>query len=86
MIHLYVRRHYHINQKIIYTEESSSRSGMAAQHVTAVVLDGTDIVILTVFTSLSMVSIYSVYYQVVKGVNQLFLSMTNSIQSLMDKL
>ena len=87
VIYLYVRRHYHINRKITYTEEPIKQKWNGiAQHVAAVILDGTDIVVLTMFASLSAVSIYSVYFLVVKGVKQLFLSMTNGIQSLMGEL
>lgn len=87
VIYLYVRRHYHINRKIKYTEEPIKQKWNGiAQHVAAVILDGTDIVVLTMFASLSAVSIYSVYFLVVKGVKQLFLSMTNGIQALMGEL
>lgn len=87
VIYLYVRRHYHINRKITYTEEPIKQKWNGiAQHVAAVILDGTDIVVLTMFASLSAVSIYSVYFLVVKGVKQMFLSMTNGIQSLMGEL
>lgn len=50
------------------------------------VLDGTDVIVLTLFSTLSNVSIYSVYYLVVKGVKTLFLSLTNGIESLMGDL
>lgn len=87
VIYLYVRKHYHINHKIIYAEEPIKQKWNGiAQHVASVILDGTDIVVLTMFASLSAVSIYSVYFLVVKGVKQLFLSMTNGIQSLMGEL
>ena len=87
VIYLYVRKHYRINRKITYSEEPIKQKWNGiAQHVAAVILDGTDIVVLTVFSSLSAVSIYSVYFLVVKGVKQLFLSMTNGIQSLMGEL
>lgn len=87
VIYLYVRRYYHINRKITYTEEPIKQKWNGiAQHVASVILDGTDIVVLTMFSSLSAVSIYSVYFLVVKGVKQLFLSMTNGIQSLMGEL
>lgn len=86
-IYLYVRRHYQINQRITYTEEPIKQKwNGVAQHVSAVILDGTDTVVLTLFASLSAVSIYSVYFLVVKGVKQLFLSMTNGIESLMGEL
>lgn len=87
VIYLYVRKHYHINCKITYTEEPIKQKWNGiAQHVASVILDGTDIVVLTVFASFSAVSIYSVYFLVVKGVKQLFLSMTNGVQSLMGEM
>lgn len=49
-------------------------------------LDSTDNIVLTIFATLSDVSIYSVYYLVVSGVKQLFLSLTNGIQSLIGEL
>lgn len=52
----------------------------------AVILDGTDTIVLTLFATLSDVSIYSVYFLVVKGVKQLFMSMTNGITSLIGEL
>ena len=57
-----------------------------AQHVSAVVLDGTDNIVLTVFSTLSNVSIYSVYHLVIYGVKNLFLSLTNGIHSLIGEL
>lgn len=87
VIYMYVRHHYNINHKIAYTEEPIKQKWNGiTQHVAAVVLDGTDIVVLTVFGSLASVSIYSVYFMVVRGIKQLFLSMTNGIQSLMGEL
>ena len=57
-----------------------------AQHVSAVILDGTDNIVLTIFSGLKAVSVYSVYNLVVSGVKQLLLSMTNGIQSLIGEL
>lgn len=86
-IYLYVRKHYKIDTKIKYDNEPIPQkwNGMA-QHVAAVILDGTDTVVLTLFATLSEVSIYSVYFLVVKGVKQLFMSMTNGITSLIGEL
>lgn len=87
VLHIYVKRHYQIDWKIKYTEEPIKQKwNGVAQHVAAVVLDGTDTIVLTVFSALSNVSIYSVYFLVVKGVKTLFLSMTNGIQALMGEL
>ena len=87
LIYLYVRHHYSIDKKIKYTQEPIPQKWNGiAQHVAAVILDGTDTIVLTLFATLSDVSIYSVYFLVVKGVNQLFMSMTNGITSLIGEL
>lgn len=87
VIYLYVRKHYQIDIKIKYDKEPIPQKWNGiAQHVAAVILDGTDTVVLTLFATLSDVSIYSVYFLVVKGVKQLFMSMTNGITSLIGEL
>lgn len=87
LIYLYVRSNYKIDKKIKYTKEPIPQKWNGiAQHVAAVILDGTDTIVLTLFATLSDVSIYSVYFLVVKGVKQLFLSMTNGITSLIGEL
>lgn len=87
VIYLYVRRHYHINGHIKYSKEPIPQKWNGiAQHIAAVILDGTDTIILTFFATLADVSIYSVYFLVVKGVKQLFMSMTNGITSLIGEL
>ena len=87
LIYLYVRNKYNINTKIKYDKEPIPQKWNGiAQHVAAVVLDGTDTVVLTLFATLSDVSVYSVYFLVVKGIKQLFMSMTNGITSLIGEL
>ncbi len=87
LVHLYVKNHYAIDRKISYTKEPIPQKWNGiAQHIAAVVLDGTDTIVLTLLASLSDVSIYSVYFLVVKGVKQLFMSMTNGITSLIGEL
>ena len=83
----YVERHYRINRRITYTEEPIQQKwNGVAQHVAAVILDGTDNIVLTIFSTLSNVSVYSVYNLVIYGVKQLFMSMTNGVQSLLGEL
>jgi O-antigen/teichoic acid export membrane protein len=87
IIHLYVKKHYNINDKITFTKEPIKQKWNGiAQHVAAVVLDGTDVIVLTVFSTLSNVSVYSVYFLVIKGIKTLLLSMTNGIQALIGEL
>ena len=85
---LYVHAHYDIDRKIKLSEEPIKQKWNGiAQHVSAVILNGTDSVVLTVFSTLSNVSIYSVYHYVVYGVSNLFTSMINGgIQSLLGEL
>ena len=87
ILRFYVNRHYQIDRHITYTGEPIQQKWNGiAQHVAAVVLDGTDTIVLTVFASLSDVSIYSVYHLVVNGVKQLLFSLTNGIHSLIGEL
>ena len=84
---IYVKRHYKLNWKIQYEGEPIKQKwNEVAQHVSAVILDGTDNIVLTIFSGLKAVSVYSVYNLVVSGVKQLLLSMTNGIQSLIGEL
>lgn len=86
-LRLYVNKKYRIDRKIEYTEEpiKQKKNGIA-QHIAAVILNNTDTVVLTVFSTLSNVSIYAVYNMVVFGVKQLFTSMTTGIQAVFGEL
>ena len=58
----YVKKNYSIDQKITYTDEPIKQkwNGMA-QHFASYVLNGTDNIVLTMFSTLGNVSICSVY-------------------------
>lgn len=86
-IHRYVKKHYALNYHATYEKEPIQQkwNGLA-QHIAAVILDGTDTIVLTLFSSLTDVSIYSVYNLVVMGVKQLFLSLTNGVQAVLGEL
>lgn len=87
ILSLYVKKNYKINWNIKYDDEPIKQKWNGiAQHISAVVLDGTDNIVLTVFMGLEIVSVYSVYNMVVMGVKKLLMSMTNGIQSLMGEL
>ena len=87
ILRIYVSRMYQIDWKIQYDKEPIQQKwNGVAQHIAAVVLDGTDTIVLTLLSTLSNVSIYSVYFMVIRGVKTLFLSMTNGIQSLLGEL
>ena len=83
----YVNRNYSINRKIQYTKEPIKQkwNGLA-QQISAIVLGDTDVIVLTLFSTLANVSIYSVYNLVVTGVKQVLISMTNGFHSLLGEL
>lgn len=87
LLRIYINHHYNLNRKISYTDEPIKQKWNGiAQHVASVVLDQTDIIVLSVFSTLTNVSIYSVYHLVIYGIKNLFLSLTNGVQSLMGEL
>ena len=79
----YINKNYNIDYTIKLTGEPIKQkwNGLA-QHIAAVVLDKTDAVVLTMFATLSDLSIYSVYYLVVNNLRRLIQSTTIGIQSL----
>lgn len=86
-LYLYVRKQYRIDRSVTYTAEPIRQkwNGLA-QHIAAVVLDNTDTIVLTLFSTMRNVSIYSVYFLIIHGVKQMFLSMIRGIQSLLGEL
>ena len=78
----YIRRKHRINWSINYNEEPISQKWFGvAQHISAVVLEGTDSAVLTLFTSLSHVSVYSVYYMVITHLHGFYQAAVAGIQS-----
>jgi len=86
-ISIVAKRIYILDKRIKYTDEPIKQkwNGLA-QHIAYVVLNNTDTVVLTIFSTLENVSIYAVYNLVVNGVKQIILSMTNGIQSMMGNM
>lgn len=83
----YVKKHYHVDYKIrLDSEPIQQKWNGVAMHVSSVVLDSTDLVVLTALSTLSNVSIYAVYFLVVSGVKTMFLSATNGIRALIGNL
>lgn len=69
----YVNRHYAIDRRIRYSSEPIKQKWNGfAQHLSCVILENTDTIVLTLFSSLTNVSIYSVYHMVIYGIKQLF--------------
>ena len=81
------KRRYVINKKIEYNEEPIKQKWNGiAQHIASVVVNNTDTVILSVFSTLTNVSIYSVYNMVVAGIKQFVLSISNGMQAMLGNM
>ena len=79
IVRLYVKKHYLINRKEKYDVDPVGQKWNAiAQHISECVLDSTDVMILTVFSTLSNVSIYYVYNLVVYNLKNFFLISASS--------
>ena len=80
---VYVHRHYCIDRKIaIVGEPIKQKWNGVSQHIAAVVCQNIDVTVLTLFSTLENVSIYSVYFNVTNGVQQLFMTAATGLESL----
>lgn len=83
----YVSKHYQIDYDVeLDGEPISQKWNGVAQHIAAMVLNGTDNIVLTVFSTLTYVSIYSVYNKVVFGMSQLISALTSGVQAMLGRL
>lgn len=79
---IYVKKKYNINLKDADKNyQLKQKWDGLAQHIAAVVHNNTDITILTIFTKIAEVSVYSVYYLVVKGINSIIQAFTGGIDA-----
>ena len=82
-ISIIAKRKYKIDRNVVLTEEPIKQkwNGLT-QHIAAVVLGNTGVMVLTLLSTLSNVSVYSVYFLVVNGVKQIVMSLTNGTQAM----
>lgn len=79
----YVHKHYQINRKIeVVGEPIKQKWNGFSQHFAAVVCQNIDVAVLTLFSTLETVSIYSVYYNVTNGVEQIIMTAATGLESL----
>lgn len=83
----YVRKHYELDYSTTYSEEPIKQKWNGVyQHIASVILNNTDVIVLTLFSTLVNVSIYNIYSLVVIGVKNIIIAMTSGIQSKMGHL
>ena len=79
---LYVKKKYSINLKNANKNyKIDQKWDGLAQHIAYVIHNNTDIAVLTIFCSLSEVSVYSVYFLVVTGIKNIVQAFINGIDS-----
>lgn len=84
---VYINKHYSLNRRIKYTGEPIKQKWNGiAQHISSVVIENTDTIVLTLFSTLSNVSIYGVYYMVINGIKTLFLSVSYGVEAVLGEL
>lgn len=78
----YVNKNYEIDLNVELEEDPLPQkwSGMG-QHIAYTIQNSTDVVVLTVFSTLENISVYSVYNMVVQSISLLISSMTTGISS-----
>ena len=78
---IYVKKHYDIDKEIILNGEPIKQKWNGfAQHLSAVICGNIDVVLLTLFASLSDVSIYSVYFLVINGITILVMTLATGVE------
>lgn len=80
---IYVKHHYTIDRKIeVLGEPIKQKWNGFSQHMASVVCQNVDTVVLTLFSSLENVSIYSVYFNVTYGVEQVIMTAATGLEAL----
>lgn len=86
-IHLYIKRYYALDRQIHYDiEPIKQKWNGVAQHIAAVILSSSDSIVLTTFSTLVNVSIYTVYYLPMSGARLMIMSMISGIEALIGNL
>lgn len=80
---IYVKKSYKIDLKNAdKSYKIKNKWDGLAQHIASVIHNNTDITLLTFFSNLIEVSVYSVYYLVIKGIKSIIQSFTHGIDAL----
>lgn len=87
LLRAYVKRHYEVNRKAPFTSNSIPQkwNGMS-QHISYTVLQNTDVVVLTLFSNMESVSIYTVYLLVINGIKSALDVITAGVSGRMGQL
>ena len=83
LLKFYVDKYYSIDKHVRYEGTAISQKGSAiAHHISYVILDHTDVVVLSSLSTMVNVSIYYIYYMVVSGIRQIVVYALAGIEAL----
>lgn len=82
LLTLYVKKKYSVDLKLAERDYKLEKKwdGLA-QHIANIIHENTDVVVLTLLTTMTDVSIYAVYMLVIKGIKSLIEALTSGIDS-----
>lgn len=87
VLNYYVKRNYSLETNIILDKEPIKQKwNGVAQHIAYVITNSTDVIVLSLFSTLENVSIYSVHIMIVNGIKMLLTAIYNGIQPLFGNL
>lgn len=87
MMCLYVKKHYAIDQTVaVDASVVTQKKNGIIQHIAYMIYENTDIMVLTVFSTLENVSIYSIYTMVTNSIKQIITAAITGVQALLGNL
>lgn len=79
---IYVKHNYDLDKKVVLKEEPIKQKWSAfGQHIAAVVTERVAVVVLTLFSTLANISVYSVYFAVVNGITTTVITAAAGLES-----
>lgn len=81
-LNIYVKKRYKINKNVKPNNKAIAQRWDAFWHQAAwFITSNTDVIVLTIFTNMLEVSVYSIYYLVVQGLNRFITAFTQGIDA-----
>lgn len=79
---IYVRRHYRLDLSVKPDNQAISQRWDAFWHqLASFVMNNTDVMVLTLFTNMREVSVYSIYHMVFHNINRIIVSFTSGLEA-----
>lgn len=84
---IYVHKHYDLDKDIeVIGEPIKQKWNGFAQHLSAVVCANVDVAVLTMFSTLETISVYSIYYSITNGITEIIMMAAIGLESLLGNM